>query len=317
MRAYVRKQISEGLGLDLPVHLVSTVGAGAALAYEWFDREIAPLCARAKELADASARRKLAGLREGVGASLRALLKSTPGAASSDRDRPRAPVEQLALEAEGRLQETGKACERLFDHARSQAPEVLAAAARDVVQRLPGPGNQGNADRQRVRETVLRAGEETRAAIRSELMATRDQLRTILAEMGKGLGGQPTQPEDLTVDLVTQPVLVLPPELDRIDIPRPAWLKPFPSLLEKRIAAQLLARVNGPLYLSFSSFVNQSREWLHRSLGALAARFASQSEPLRAHARRLAESGGAADQEAISAELRQIEESPEPAEVAR
>ncbi len=148
-------------------------------------------------------------------------------------------------------------------------------------------------------------------------METRDQLRTILAEMAKGLGGQPTQPEDLTVDLVTQPVLVLPPELDRIEIRRPAWLKPFPSLLEKRIAARLFAVVNGPLYLSFSSFVNQSREWLHRSLGALAARFATQSEPLRARARRLTESGGAADQEAIIAELSQIEESREPVEVER
>ena len=88
LRAYVRKQIAEGLGLDLPVHLVSTVGAGAALAHEWFEREIAPLCARAQELADASARRKLAGLREGVAASLEAMLKTRQGDAPDESDRP-------------------------------------------------------------------------------------------------------------------------------------------------------------------------------------------------------------------------------------
>ncbi|MHB1423288.1 MAG: dynamin family protein, partial [Gemmataceae bacterium] len=67
---YVRAQVKQQLGLDAAVHPVSIVGADEALLNQWFEREIEPLLARSRALAEQSLRRKIAHLRESVIATL-------------------------------------------------------------------------------------------------------------------------------------------------------------------------------------------------------------------------------------------------------
>jgi GTP-binding protein EngB required for normal cell division len=75
MTAYVRDQVTRELGLDVPVHPVSTVGADEALLDHWFDREITPLLGQHRHLAESSLRRKIAGLRGAVTDALEALVE--------------------------------------------------------------------------------------------------------------------------------------------------------------------------------------------------------------------------------------------------
>ncbi len=69
--SYVGQHLQSDLGLNLPVHLVSTVGPDRPLLERWFDNEIVPLLKQHQSLVAASLWRKTAHLRESVTAVLR------------------------------------------------------------------------------------------------------------------------------------------------------------------------------------------------------------------------------------------------------
>ena len=66
MATYIEEQLEQELGLGLPVHPVSAVGADESLLLRWYDSEISPLLERHHALAQASLRRKIASLAESV-----------------------------------------------------------------------------------------------------------------------------------------------------------------------------------------------------------------------------------------------------------
>ncbi len=115
------------------------------------------------------------------------------------------------------------------------------------------------------------------------------------------------KPEDLVIELVTQPTITVPPEVDRAEILAPAWLRRFPSLLESRMRRRLLAQLEGPVAGAYAAFGGQLRGWLTAALAGLASQFTAQAEPMRAQARRAAEGGGAGDLAGVAADLAQIE----------
>jgi len=79
MTEYVQEQLRRELGLGLPVHPVSTVGADESLLTAWLDKELTPLLDRNRGLAEASVKRKIAYLRESVIATLETLLANQRG----------------------------------------------------------------------------------------------------------------------------------------------------------------------------------------------------------------------------------------------
>ena len=79
MTAYIRQELRRELGLDLPVHPVSTVGTDESLLTAWFDQELTPLLDRHRSLAAASMKRKIALLREQVAATLDTLVAKRRG----------------------------------------------------------------------------------------------------------------------------------------------------------------------------------------------------------------------------------------------
>ncbi len=309
MRDYVEGQIAKNLGLDLPVHAVSVIGAGAPLAHAWFASEVAPLCERAAELAEASGRRKLAALREGVAASLKTLLRERPETAAADTAQERADVERLALEAEGSIQEASRRCEGLLSETKDLARPTLELAAREIARRLSA-GEEPPSAGATVRQAITDTAASVRAQIQEDLLATRRRLREALAEMARRQA-IPVKPEELRIELVTQPSITVPPEVDRADIRPPAWLSRFPSLSENRVGRGLLAQLEEPLAGAYAPFASRLRRWLTAALAGLASQFAAQAEPLRAHARRADEGAGSGDLAGIAADLGQIERSAE------
>lgn len=71
---YIRQQLRENLGVQPPVHAVSSVGASATLLDAWFQDDLDPLLAHHRELAEASLQRKIAHLRESIVAALQTML---------------------------------------------------------------------------------------------------------------------------------------------------------------------------------------------------------------------------------------------------
>ena len=90
--AYAQRQIKAQLGLEVPVRLVSVMGAEARLCDEWFEREVKPLLESHREQAAASLKRKAGGLREAVLNTLKARLQGrTAGATSTSREQVPGP----------------------------------------------------------------------------------------------------------------------------------------------------------------------------------------------------------------------------------
>ncbi len=79
MASYIGDELQRELGLCLPVHPISAVGADESLLLRWYDREIAPLLEQHQALVESSLRRKIASLAESVAAALESLRRQDGG----------------------------------------------------------------------------------------------------------------------------------------------------------------------------------------------------------------------------------------------
>ena len=86
MMGYIRDHLKRELGLDLPVHLVSTVGMEEKFLTEWFQNEIEPLLEKHRSLTEALLQRKIAVLKESVIAVLETVLARTQTRRQGDKE---------------------------------------------------------------------------------------------------------------------------------------------------------------------------------------------------------------------------------------
>jgi GTP-binding protein EngB required for normal cell division len=284
MRDYVMVEMAKSVGVDVTVSLVSTVGASVELAATWFDQELSPLLARVKALSEASARRKLAALREGVVATLRAALDARMGTAQ-DSARQREDIERRALEAEAAMAEAHRRCEQVAGEVGSLADVILARAAHEMTQSAV---QGGEPDPAAVLQRVLDASsEQVRSQLREALLAARDALGGRLKEMGAELSW-PSPPQALVLDLLSLPALIRQPALSDLRLRQPRWLGRFPSLLERRLLNALHEQCKSSLDGALRSWSSALRAWSGRAIARLVGQYGLEAEPMRAYLRRLA-----------------------------
>ena len=119
MASYIECQIREELGLNLPVHPVSVVGADESLLLRWYDSEISPLFEQNRSLVEASIRRKIASLSESVATTLETLLLRS-GARADRKVETGLTRARQCLDQAGRRDPAGEATSaRLVDESRS------------------------------------------------------------------------------------------------------------------------------------------------------------------------------------------------------
>ncbi|HTO87045.1 MAG TPA: dynamin family protein [Thermoanaerobaculia bacterium] len=304
MRDYVRTTIAGEMGLDLPVDYSSAVGPSAALTRAWFERELEPLTARAHELAQASARRKLASLREGVAAALRVALEARARGTDEPAQVGAAALERLALEAEGRMQECRRRCEAFVEEARGLARPALQLAAREYA-RIAPQGHPGDSLAEVTHRILSQTGEELRGKIRQELVSLRDKLQEFLADMTREAGEGIGQLEELQLGLVTQPALIIPPEVGRIDLRPGGLIRNVSSLVERRAQSRLFAEF-AVVEREFLAFSRRLRDWLRSAAAGLADQFVAQAEPLRAMARRATQGADPGELDGLAADLAEL-----------
>jgi GTP-binding protein EngB required for normal cell division len=303
---YLKEQTATQLGLELPVDLVSAFGPAAHLGRDWFEREIGSRAMRGRELARVSAQRKLAALREGVRASLEAMLSASRQRAEATPGL-RAKVEAEVLEAEAALRDAGRLSEEGADRARSAAPPVLKAAARRMAELGGAPGPM-------LVQALVEAAEQLRNEVRAPCLEAARTLTRALAQMATLVPEVPLRPEDLVVDVLSQPTIDCPSALEAIEVRTARWLSRFPSIFEGRAAAKLEAAAGPVVERALSDLGTALRAWSRDALARLGEQFAAQAEPVRSLVRRRESGGVSLDAGALAVDFAELaEHTPSPA----
>lgn len=260
---YVHDHVLGRLGAEVRISWVSSIGPDAALARAWFDEVLAPLVARARELAAESVRRKLTKLQSLVERASRA---TGPNAQAGGHP----ALHRIAGESARYLETQRKQCEDAIGHARELAVEVVLAAAASLGQTPETPTDQA------LREALLARADRERDRVRHALVEVRARLRAWLDEAAT-VAGVSLDPELVALDMTGMPAIAAPSEITGLEMERPR----FARYRERRIAERLAKLVGGPVEAAMRRFETQLRNWTRAHFARLGTQFASQIDPLR------------------------------------
>ena len=130
---YIRQHLLSEVNLDLPVHLVSVVGAEARLCDEWFEHELKPLLESHQGTAAASLKRKIGGLREAVERTLQARMESARSPMPSPSSEQLKQANEALRNSHAILEAAQRASREIPDEVRSLIGKIIEAAAEDIA----------------------------------------------------------------------------------------------------------------------------------------------------------------------------------------
>lgn len=139
MLGYLRAKFHDKLAADVPVWPVSVLGESRVLAGRWMEEALAPRLNRQRELAAASMRRKIGGLRAAVMATLEQLAAAPR---QRGHDGEQAETERETGAARAAIETARSAVRNWSDKRRERLDALLDAAALLVAQ---GWANHGSA----------------------------------------------------------------------------------------------------------------------------------------------------------------------------
>ncbi len=316
MAGYIHERLGRELGLDLPVHLVSTVGADAALLVRWFDDEIEPLLQSQRELTHASLRRKVAYLRESIVAVLQTLLSRQGDGPGDGRAGGDVPAARWALdEADAAIRHTRARCNDWS----SDVPAVVELTLRDAARAVVTPADKSEAP---PGTPVMRAIQQALTGMGQAALDLVEKLRETLArtleELRRDVPG-------LRVDVA--PIRGSTPRgLPAPDVsPLPAaatsaapwWASLFPGAAAWAVRRSLERRLAPDLRESLASYDRLLRTWVTGAIAQVVELYESQAEIVRGQLLRLNDregegAGEKADRSALAADLRELAEAGKP-----
>jgi GTP-binding protein EngB required for normal cell division len=285
MQTYVRKEVAKLLGASQPVFCVSTVDGDAELAKKWFHEEIAPLFEKARELRQASLRRKFETIRAAVTSALKAALKAGQSTSTVSTNQYEI-VQQLALEAEGVLQHAGKNCVAHLETAQNCFLDAAKGNLLETAQITMTPERMTQA----LRQKLISTGEFFYQRIYTEITQAQKRLVQILGKMQETSTLAPSL-EELRIDVLSRPEFVLPQEVEKYQFRITFPLKYMPFLLRYNIERAFKRELENPLRKAVTHYASQLRDWTGRSLERFSQQFRTQAEPIRAQSSRLAGGG--------------------------
>ena len=299
MIEYVKTNLRNQLQVEAPAYAVSVFGADAALCDRWFESELRPFLAQHHELAIASQKRKMGGLREAViGALERRLHAGSEGISTEQAPQPSETIEAL------------RNGDRILERAQSESffltrkvmkmqPQIIDAAAKKIAATLM---ESDDVDATTLfAETLTSMLAEPVVGILRSIEETRDVLdeaMQVAASASKGtIADELPRPAGM-------PMLDVSEISKRIVIEKPAML----SLLGKGIVAshvrrKLESECDRALLEFLSLYANRLRRWMEQSINALRNAFAAFADMYRVHFEAAPDSGSA-DMSAIQSDLR-------------
>lgn len=277
MAGYAAGQLAAQLHLELPVHLVSVVGADAALCDQWLQNELMPLVEAHRQEAAAALKRKAGGLREAVVTVLQTRLQRG-SQASPAPSRQRVEETLAALrKADALLEAAQREGDDIVDGFSTLADGAIEAAAADLA-RVWMSAEGKSAD---IAKTVS-------AAVHSVLAARVAKLVERLASLRSQLGQALQLAEDvLPLAKGTSERLPLPagaPIADTAGVTRNLVLKrPVvlsslgAAVLRRHTRSGLAQQLRETLPELLNPYRQQVRQWFRQSLAELRAAFAARA----------------------------------------
>ena len=139
MTDYAREQIRRELGAELQLQPVSTVVALESLLNTWYVTELTPLLDRHRSLVESSLRRKIAGLRESVTATLETMLANQRRGRPDDAARAQATAAQRLLDRADEAIRRTQECALNWWEARGALVESMPRLAVQAAVSAPAP----------------------------------------------------------------------------------------------------------------------------------------------------------------------------------
>ena len=286
MTSYIQDQLQRELGLSLPVHSVSTVGADEALLIGWFEQEIAPLLDRHRALTEASLRRKMAHLRESVIAVLQTLLARRQGRGLNGRaDADVTEVRRLLEKADSIVPQAKRRCQDWSADEPALVEITVRCIAQAIVTSTTSPGlSRDEPIHHVVRQVLTERGQMALQLVKDlqeVLGRTLEELqqRTPLAD------ADPASVRNLVFSGL--PVLDLSSLQGKWDCRRPWWATLFSRLAIWAVRGSLQKHLVPALREYVGLYDKQLGSWLKRYMARVIDLYESQAEVFREQVRRL------------------------------
>ena len=297
---YVREQLARENRGELPVVAVSVLAEHRAELEAWFAATIAPLYERARELREASLRRKTGVLRASVESALRARLahegrRETGGGTTRDVQ----AVEARLRVVTGRMADIQPFCERECRRIVTEREVGLRAAAARMLEEQTGADAA-----ERARAAMIGFVQERVQALHERLQGLARELAGELQKAAMALG-MPDAPEneEFEAPLRGSPVFDFPKFEFRAG--RSLAALAGRAMLERRTAARLERAIGERWTSALVTYVAILENWCRGVSRQWAARFEAYAEGYRAQAQRAAAGGAVdeADARALEADL--------------
>jgi GTP-binding protein EngB required for normal cell division len=306
---YIRARVQRDLGLDLPVHPVSTVGSHESLLNAWFEQELTSLLDRHRSLTQESLRRKIAHLRESVVATLETMRSRQLSSGHGERiEVDIEATQQLLDEADAAIRRAREHASNWWEGRRALAgdvPHLIAeavVAVRGQVNDGDPTGIVGDALRRRGRQA-----HELVAGLQETLAATLDRL----AGLAPLAHADPSTIGDFHARGL--PAMDLNGIGDMIAVERPWWSGLVPSLAVRATERSIREHAGGAVTEVVELYDRQLESWVRTMLARLVETYETQAVAFREQVRRLAteqvDSGIADDPTALEADLRELRDS--------
>jgi GTP-binding protein EngB required for normal cell division len=130
---YIRQHLLSEVNLDLPVHLVSVIGAATRLCDDWFEHELKPLLESHQAAADTALKRKTGGLREAVERTLQARIETALSPMLSPSSEQLKQANEALRNAHAILEAAQHESRDFADEIRSLNEKIIEAAAEDIA----------------------------------------------------------------------------------------------------------------------------------------------------------------------------------------
>ena len=284
MATYIEEQLQQELGLSLPVHPVSAVGADESLLLRWYDSEISPLLERHRSLAEASLRRKIASLSESVATSLES-LRLRGGASENSQVEGLVEARRLFDEADEAIR---RARQQLLDWSmhRERVLELILQLAAQAA----GAGEQSSSARDDRLFHVAREILAERAGMAHDLVGGLEQsLRGSL----DGLRRAEPLADDIIASRADRKPAGLPvPDLTalhaRTSRLRPWWAPALPPLADRVARRRLEDQFGAAIGSCVDSYDRQLQAWARSEVERLVEHYELEAAPVREQVRRAA-----------------------------
>jgi hypothetical protein len=306
MTNYIQEQLRREIGLDAPVHPVSTVGADESLLTGWFDAELTPLLDQHRSLVEASLKRKTAHLLESVIATLETLLAKRRGGRLPDEAGLDPDVaQQLLDEADETIRLTRERSLHWWEGRRAleeHAPRLVALA----VMSAQSPAIEGDLAGV-IEKALLRRGKTAHdliAGLQDALARTLERLSELAPMAQADLS---SIEEFHSAGLPTMNLGELGREKP---VHRPWWAGVAPPLAAQSLQRLIQDRFGPAIKEAVNLYDRQLESWLKSKLARLLDLYEAQAGAFREQIRRLARdpagAGSSVDQGALEADLKDL-----------